>query len=201
MKQILIATKNAGKVNEFKALFSHRGITVKSLLDFPNAPDVAETGSSFAENAILKAEMICKQFNEVVIADDSGLSIDALHGRPGIFSARYAGEDKNDIENNKKVLTELEWIPIEQRTAKFHCALAIAIPRKKTIVVEGDCQGLILEKPVGENGFGYDPLFYVKEKDKSMAQLSKEEKNKISHRAKALEKLTILMDKLGTDWI
>lgn len=196
MKEILIATKNAGKVNEFQALFSKKGIIVKSLLDFPDVADIAETGSTFRENAILKAESISKQFQKVVIADDSGLAIDALNGRPGVFSARYAGEEKNDEKNNQKVLQEMAHIPYEKRTAKFHCALALAIPNKETLVVEGECEGIILEKPIGENGFGYDPIFYLPTMDKTMAQLSKEEKNKISHRAKALEKLHNLIDEL-----
>lgn len=189
MNKIVIATKNAGKVREFAALFAKRGIDVKSLLDFPDVPDVEETGSTFAENARLKAEAISRRFGCPVIADDSGLAVDALGGRPGVYSARYAGEDKNDARNIAKLLHELEGVPIEQRTARFHCALAVAIPGRPTAVVEAACEGYIAEAPRGEGGFGYDPVFYLPEKGKTMAELTPEEKNEISHRAKALAKL------------
>lgn len=187
MKRIIIATKNKGKVKDFEVLFEKRGYKVVSLLDLPDSPDIEETGDTFRENAILKAEGIAAIVNEIVIADDSGLAIDALGGRPGVFSARYAGEQKNDADNMQKVLTELEGVT--NRNASFHCALAMAIPSRATIVVEGTCNGVINEEPIGENGFGYDPIFFVPEKNKTMAQLSKEEKNEISHRADALKKL------------
>ncbi|MED5051066.1 XTP/dITP diphosphatase [Anoxybacillus rupiensis] len=189
MKQVIIATKNAGKAREFEALFNEKGMQVKTLLDFPNCPDVEETGDTFAENARLKAEAMAAYFQQMVIADDSGLSIDALDGRPGVYSARYAGEEKDDQANIAKVLKELKGVPFEQRTARFHCTLAIAIPGRPTSIVEGTCEGYIAEEPKGENGFGYDPIFYVPEKNKTMAELPKEVKNKISHRADALAKL------------
>nr|WP_253264079.1 XTP/dITP diphosphatase [Geobacillus sp. DSP4a] len=170
-------------------MFAKRGIDVKSLLDFPDVPDVEETGSTFAENARLKAEAISRRFGCPVIADDSGLVVDALGGRPGVYSARYAGEDKNDARNIAKLLHELEGVPMEQRTARFHCALAVAIPGRPTAVVEAACEGYIAEAPRGEGGFGYDPVFYLPEKGKTMAELTPEEKNEISHRAKALAKL------------
>jgi XTP/dITP diphosphohydrolase len=196
VKEVIIATKNAGKVKEFQTLFAEKGLTVKSLLDVENAPDVEETGETFAENAILKAETIANYLNKVVIADDSGLAVDALGGKPGVYSARYAGEHKNDKENMAKVLEELKGVPFEQRTARFHCALAVAIPNQRTVVVEGTCEGYIAEAPTGTNGFGYDPIFYVPEQQKTMAELSKEEKNKISHRANALKKLEKIWDEL-----
>ncbi|WP_111644591.1 XTP/dITP diphosphatase [Paranoxybacillus vitaminiphilus] len=196
MKEVIIATKNAGKVKEFQTLFAEKGVEVKSLLDFENAPDVEETGETFAENAILKAETIANYLNKVVIADDSGLAVDALDGRPGVYSARYAGEHKNDKENIAKVLEELKGVPFEKRTARFHCALAVAVPRQRTVVVEGTCEGYIAETQTGTNGFGYDPIFYVPEKQKTMAELSKEEKNKISHRANALKKLEKIWDEI-----
>ncbi|ANB56359.1 non-canonical purine NTP pyrophosphatase, RdgB/HAM1 family [Anoxybacillus sp. B7M1] len=189
IKQVIIATKNAGKAREFEALFNEKGMQVKTLLDFPNCPDVEETGDTFAENARLKAEAMAAYFQQMVIADDSGLSIDALDGRPGVYSARYAGEEKDDQANIAKVLKELKGVPFEQRTARFHCTLAIAIPGRPTVIVEGTCEGYIAEEPKGENGFGYDPIFYVPEKNKTMAELPKEVKNKISHRADALAKL------------
>lgn len=196
MKQIIIATKNKGKVADFEVLFAPRGIQVKSLLDFEEDMDIEETGTTFKENAILKAEGISKLLNETVIADDSGLAVDALNGEPGVYSARYAGESKDDAANIEKVLHNLAGVPQDQRTARFHCALAIARPGKETLVVEGHCEGIIADKPAGEFGFGYDPIFFVPEEGKTMAQLSKEEKNKISHRAAAMRKMHEVMSEI-----
>jgi len=189
MKKVIIATKNSGKAKEFIRMFQPYGIEVHTLLDFPEIEDIEETGQTFEENAILKAETVCKQFSQMVIADDSGLIVDALDGRPGIYSARYAGEEKNDEANNDKVLHELRAVEEKDRTARFYCALAFAVPGKDTITVNGTCEGSILFERRGTNGFGYDPLFYVTEMNKSMAELLPEEKNQISHRAKALRKL------------
>ncbi|MBU3572256.1 XTP/dITP diphosphatase [Priestia aryabhattai] len=194
MREIIIATKNAGKVKDFETLFSPKGFQVKSLLDFPEMEDVEETGVTFAENATLKAEAISFALNKPVIADDSGLAIDALNGEPGVYSARYAGENKDDNANIEKVLQKLNDVPFEKRTARFHCALAIAVPGKRTEIVEGTCKGHILEEKRGENGFGYDPIFFVEKWRCSMAELSKEQKNQISHRANALKKLAPLID-------
>ncbi|MGE8206057.1 XTP/dITP diphosphatase [Heyndrickxia sp. NPDC080065] len=191
--QVIIATKNSGKAKEFEKMFSEYNIKVKTLLDFPEAIDVEETGSTFEENAILKAETISKQYNIMAIADDSGLVIDALDGRPGIFSARYAGEEKNDEANIEKVLKEMEHIPAEDRTARFYCALALAKPDEKTITVSGTCEGNIINERKGNNGFGYDPIFFIKDKGLTMAELPSSEKNLISHRAKALQKLRVVL--------
>ncbi|WP_414839838.1 ribonuclease PH [Carnobacterium sp. TMP28] len=198
---ILIATNNQGKAREFEALFAKKGIQVKTLLDYPEIPEVEETGTTFAENALLKAETIANKLNMIVLADDSGLKVDALEGRPGIFSARYAGEPKSDAANNAKLLHELTAIPREMRTAQFHCTLALAYPNKQSLVVEGEVEGIILGIPRGENGFGYDSLFYVADIEKSMAELSDVEKNKKSHRAKALLKLEQVWDDWLTDQI
>lgn len=189
MKKVIIATKNPGKAKEFIRMFKPYGIEVKTLLDFPDIEDIEETGQTFEENAIIKAETVCKQFNQMVIADDSGLIVDALNGRPGIYSARYAGEEKNDEANNDKVLNELKAVKEKDRTGRFYCALALAMPGKGTITVNGKCEGTVLFERRGTNGFGYDPIFYVTEMKKSMAELSPEEKNQISHRKKALQKL------------
>jgi XTP/dITP diphosphohydrolase len=188
-KEVIIATKNKGKAQEFEKMFSPYQIKIRTLLDFPNVSDIEETGKTFEENAILKAEAISNQFHAMVISDDSGLVIDALDGRPGIYSARYAGEDKDDVANIEKVLLEMEDIPAKQRTARFYCAIALAIPGDKTITVSGSCNGEILKTKRGSNGFGYDPIFLIKEKGLTMAELSSEEKNLISHRAKAIQKL------------
>lgn len=194
MKEVIIATKNRGKAREFEEIFKQRGYEVRTLLDFPEIADIEETGTTFEENAILKAEAVADLLNKVVISDDSGLMIDALEGRPGIFSARYAGERKNDEANINKVLDELKGIPEIKRTARFYCALAITAPGKKTVTVSGTCEGRILEERRGMNGFGYDPIFFVTEKGFSMAELSSDEKNVISHRASAIKKLDRVLD-------
>ncbi|WP_160722053.1 XTP/dITP diphosphatase [Bacillus sp. USDA818B3_A] len=196
MKEVIIATKNPGKAKEFQHIFASRGIKVRTLLDFPEIPEVEETGTTFEENAILKAEAVSRALQKMVISDDSGLMVDALDGRPGIYSARYAGESKNDQNNTNKVLSELQEVPEEKRTARFYCALAIAIPGQETKTVSGTCEGLILKEPKGTNGFGYDPVFYVPEQGRSMAELSSDEKNKISHRANALKKLDVMLDSI-----
>lgn len=189
MQEVIIATKNRGKAMEFEQLFKKHGFEVKTLLDFPEIEEVEETGSTFEENAILKAEAVSKAINRMVIADDSGLVIDALDGRPGIFSARYAGEEKNDLANLEKVLDELQEVPDNKRQARFYCALAVAAPNQETFTVAGTCEGMILREKRGTFGFGYDPIFFVLEEEKAMAELTPEEKSKVSHRAQALNKL------------
>lgn len=189
MKEVIIATKNKGKAKEFERMFLPLGYDVKTLLDFDDMEDIEETGQTFEENAVIKAETLSKALGRVVIADDSGLIVDALNGEPGIFSARYAGEEKNDEANMDKVLKLLNGVPKEERTARFYCALAIAFPSEKTKTVHGVCEGFILTERRGSYGFGYDPIFWVSEKDQAMAELPPEEKSEISHRAKALKKL------------
>jgi XTP/dITP diphosphohydrolase len=196
MKEVIIATKNPGKAKEFEHIFAARGIEVRTLLDFPEIPEVEETGLTFEGNAILKAEAVSKALGKMVIGDDSGLMVDALEGRPGIYSARYAGEPKNDQNNTDKVLSELKGLSEEKRSARFYCALAVAVPGQETITVSGTCEGRILEERRGSNGFGYDPVFYVPEKGLAMAELSSEGKNKISHRANALKKLDVVLDSI-----
>ncbi|MED0587181.1 XTP/dITP diphosphatase [Bacillus subtilis] len=194
MKEAIIATHNPGKVKEFKEILEPRGYDVKSLAEIGFTEEIEETGHTLEENAILKAEAVAKAVNKMVIADDSGLSIDNLGGRPGVYSARYAGEQKDDQANIEKVLSELKGIEKEQRTARFRCALAVSIPGEETKTVEGHVEGYIAEEPRGEYGFGYDPIFIVKDKDKTMAELTSDEKNKISHRADALKKLSKLLE-------
>jgi len=194
MKEAIIATHNPGKVKEFKEILEPKGYEVKSLAEIGFTDEIEETGHTFEENAILKAEAVAKAVNKMVIADDSGLSVDNLGGRPGVYSARYAGEQKDDQANIDKVLNELRGIEKEQRTARFRCALAVSIPGEETKTVEGHVEGYIAEEPRGEYGFGYDPIFIVKDKDKTMAELTSDEKNKISHRADALKKLSKLLE-------
>ncbi|NEU29820.1 XTP/dITP diphosphatase [bacterium LRH843] len=188
-KEVIIATKNKGKIYEFEQLFAEVGCSVKSLLDYPDIPDIVEDGKTFAENAAKKAETIAKTFGQMVIADDSGLVVDALEGRPGIYSARYASEEKSDAANNEKVLRELVDIPAEDRTARFVCTIAVARPDRQTLFYEGKCEGIIAREAIGHNGFGYDPIFYIPRLGKTMAQLTSKEKNERSHRSEAMNKL------------
>ena len=189
LKKIIIATSNPGKANDFKKLFEPLGYTVETLADYPELPEVEEVGHTFEENARLKAETISERLQLPVLADDSGLMIDDLHEQPGVFSARFAGEPKSDAANNAKVLALLGSSKNDNRDAHFHCTLVLAHPDKESLVVEGEVYGQIAKVPKGENGFGYDPLFYYPELDKTFGELSAEEKNKISHRARALKKL------------
>jgi XTP/dITP diphosphohydrolase len=196
MKSIIVASKNKGKIKEFQQLFSQKGIQVSSLLDLNLEDDIAETGKTFEENAIIKAEAISNLYNQPVIADDSGLSIDALQGRPGVYSARYAGEHKSDEDNMDKVLHELKDIPFEDRSAQFICVLAVVAPGQKPVTFTGKCEGMIHTQKSGTKGFGYDPIFYVPSYQKTMAELSSNEKNKISHRGKAIKQLMARFDEL-----
>lgn len=196
MQEIIIATNNPGKVQEFQTILEPKGIAVKSLADFPEIPEVEETGTTFEENALLKASAVAEYLGKTVLADDSGLEVDALNGEPGVYSARYAGTNKNDRENYLKVLGKLENVPDEKRTARFVCVLAIVQPSGNNHTVRGTCEGKITHQPIGENGFGYDPVFFVEEKGKTMAQLSKEEKSEISHRGNAIKQLTNKWDDL-----
>lgn len=194
MQEVIIATKNPGKAKEFAALFSSRGMSVKTLLDFPEIPDIEESGHTFEENALLKAESVSHTLQKIVISDDSGLIVDALGGRPGIYSARYAGEEKNDQQNIDKVLNELADVPDEERTARFYCALAVAVPGRESVTVAGTCEGSILKARQGTNGFGYDPIFFIPEQGCSMAELLPSVKNQISHRANAIKVLDGMLD-------
>ncbi|WP_096440666.1 XTP/dITP diphosphatase [Alteribacter populi] len=196
MREVIIATKNPGKVKEFQAFFEKRSIQVTSLLDVEELDDVVEDGETFEDNAIKKAETIGKALGKPVIADDSGLEVDALNGAPGVYSARYAGNMKSDQANNEKLLRELKGVPGEERTARFVCVLAVYLPGTNSSVFRGTCEGKIAEEKKGEHGFGYDPLFYVPSKNKMMAELTREEKNEISHRANALTQLDNQWDSL-----
>lgn len=185
--KILVATHNKGKVNEFKELFAEYDIEVQSLLDFPEISEVEETGITFEENARLKAETIAELMQTIVLADDSGLSVNALNGEPGVFSARYAGLHGNSGLNNLKLLDKMQGV--KDRSAFFTCCLVVAHPKMDSLVVEGIVNGTILTQLSGSQGFGYDPLFYVESDQKTFAELSSKRKNEISHRGLALNKL------------
>lgn len=195
MKQVVIATKNKGKAKDFEALFTPLGYEVVTMFDVAPDMEIEETGTTFEENAVLKAETLSKALRTIVIADDSGLAVDALDGAPGVYSARYAG-DHDDEANIVKVLENLKGLPEEKRTARFMCALAIAGPDLETTTVFGSCEGVILEGKRGTNGFGYDPIFFVPALDRAMAELTPEEKGAISHRGNAIRKLADLLPTL-----
>lgn len=182
--RVLLASTNAHKLEELQALFGQDGALRFELA--PTPLDVEETGSTFAENALIKAEAYARAFGEAALADDSGLCVDALDGRPGIYSARYA---PTDAERIAKLLGELKDVPEAGRTAAFVCAMALVFPDGRVIEVEGRCPGVIADGPKGAGGFGYDPVFFVPEAGKTFAELSAAEKNRISHRAIATGKL------------
>ncbi|HLS66290.1 MAG TPA: XTP/dITP diphosphatase [Pseudogracilibacillus sp.] len=194
MKEVIVATKNEGKVREFRALLDTFGIRCTSLRDVKlHNVTIEETGETFRENALIKAETIAKAKGIPVLADDSGLVVDALGGKPGVYSARYAGSDATDEENNEKLLRHLEGVPEEKRSARFVCAIAFVIPGNEPIFTEGTCEGTIAEQIVGTGGFGYDPLFIPRGYDKTMAELGEAEKNNISHRFHALKQLEAIL--------
>jgi XTP/dITP diphosphohydrolase len=188
-KQVILATRNQGKVREFNRLFADLGWEAVSLDAFPDAPEVVEDGDTFEANALKKARTISTYLGMPAVGDDSGLEVDALEGRPGVYSARYAGEGATDEDNWRKLLKELEDVPMERRTARFRCVLALAEPGKEPIMASGHCEGVIVRQPAGTNGFGYDPVFFLPQHMATMAQLSPEQKNQISHRAMALRNL------------
>ena len=184
---VVLATGNQGKVNEFKNLIKEFPVEVKCLSDFGSLPPAIEDGLTFDENAYKKALHTAKVLGVPAIADDSGLSVRALNGAPGVYSARYAGPGASDHENNTKLLKELG--DQKDRSAFFTCVLSIAVPSGPALTYEATCEGTILESPRGEGGFGYDPLFYYSPLKKTFAEMSLEEKNQVSHRGKVLQEL------------
>lgn len=184
MKEIVMATNNAGKVKEMQALFDELGIKVLALKDVFSEPiEVEENGTTFEENAIIKAEAICKMIGQVVIADDSGIEIDAMDKKPGVESARFLGHDTSYDYKNNYILNLLK--DATNRSARYVCAMAMAIPGRDTIVFRETMEGEIAYEPKGENGFGYDPIFFFPPTNKTGAEMTLEEKNQYSHRAKA----------------
>lgn len=196
MKKIILATGNQGKLLEFRNLISGYPWSVLSLKDFSELPAVEETGTTFRENARLKAVATAEKTGFIVLADDSGLEVDYLNGMPGVYSARFAGEPGNDLKNNQKLLSMMEGVPDPLRSARFCCTIAVATPGGRVEYFEGFCEGQILKEPRGCNGFGYDPLFYLPEMGKTMAQLTGMEKNRISHRGKALRGILPVLEKI-----
>jgi XTP/dITP diphosphohydrolase len=197
--EIIIASRNKGKVREIRKVLKGSGFRIYSLNDFTDVPKIVEDGRSFAENALKKARFYSNCFGKLTLSDDSGLDVDILKGLPGIYSARYGGERATNQENNQKLLREMEGIPLSKRGARFKCAIAIVSPDGREAVAEGSCKGRIGFKEVGKKGFGYDPLFILPQFGKTMAQLSLKEKNRISHRGKALKKLRKLINDFRDD--
>jgi len=199
LKQIIVlATTNKGKTREIKALLKDFPIDIKNLDDFGPIPEVIEDGETFDDNAYKKSSFTAKILGYPAMADDSGLCVDALDGAPGVYSARYAGENATDADNVNKMLAELK--DKENRNAVFKCVISIAVPTGAALTYEGECKGIITKEPSGDNGFGYDPLFFYPKFNKTFAQLSIEEKGQVSHRGGALKEICDEMDKI-LEWI
>ncbi len=198
MNIIILATRNKNKTREIKQLLKMKDVVIKDLDDFGPIPEIEEDGTSFDENAYKKASFVSRILGYPAMADDSGLVVEALNGEPGIYSARYAGENATDKENCEKLIKNLKGE--KNRKAAFECVISIAVPTGAALTYEGRCEGVILEKPAGENGFGYDPFFYYPEFKKTFAEVSMEEKSRVSHRGRALIEIRDEFDKI-LQWI
>ncbi|GLC31440.1 XTP/dITP diphosphatase [Clostridium omnivorum] len=197
MKRIIVASNNAHKIKEIKQILEALEFEVISLKEAGINVDVEENGNTFMENAYIKASEIHKLHKEdLILADDSGLMVDVLGGAPGVYSARYAGEHGNDKKNNEKLLAELKGKKIEERTARFVCAMVLITDDERVIKVQGEIEGYIKEELSGGGGFGYDPLFYVPEYEMTFGEMTEEMKNSISHRSRALSKLKEELQKI-----
>ena len=195
MKRMIFATGNENKMKEIREILGALPLEILSMKEAGVSADIVEDGKTFEENALIKARAICKLAGEMVLADDSGLEIDYLNKEPGIYSARYMGEDTSYHIKNKSLIDRLEGVPDEKRTARFVCALAAVFPDGKELVVRGTVEGIIGYEEKGENGFGYDPIFYLPERGCTTAELPPEEKNSISHRGNALRLMKELLER------
>lgn len=198
--RIVVATRNRGKLQELSTMLGPLGVEVKSLEDYPGVAEVVEDGETFAENAIKKARAMVGATGEIALADDSGLEVDCLGGAPGVHSARFAGEGKDDRKNNQKLLDLIKDVPREKRGAGFRCVVALALPGGPVYTAEGVCRGVIGDRPSGEGGFGYDPLFMVPELGKTFAELDLATKNAISHRGRAFALAREIIAGLATNY-
>lgn len=185
-----------GKIQEYRKLLQDLPLTIVSLADFSGLSDIPETGTTFRENALIKARAAAAATGQMALADDSGLEVDYLQGAPGVFSARYAGPGKDDQANNKKLLEALRGVPSEQRGARFRCVIALVTPQGKEFLSEGVCQGEIAFRPRGTKGFGYDPLFLIPSLGKTFAELDSDVKNRISHRAQAMREMREILSQV-----
>lgn len=195
MKRMIFATGNENKMKEIREILGDLPLEILSMKQAGISADIEEDGTSFEENALIKAREVCRLAGEMVLADDSGLEIDYLNGEPGIYSARYMGEDTSYRIKNQNLIDRLEGVPDEQRTARFVCAIAAVFPNGKELVVRGTVEGMIGYEERGENGFGYDPIFYLPDRGVCTAELPPEEKNSLSHRGNALRKMKELLEK------
>lgn len=191
--RIAFATNNEHKLAEIRQMLGG-SMEVLSLADIGCHADIPETGSTLEENALQKARYVYDNYGISVFADDTGLEVDALGGAPGVYSARYAGEQHDDADNNRKLMVDMAGVPRAQRTCRFASAVALARRGRPTVTAEGACEGLLLDAPRGENGFGYDPYFLYEPAGRSFAELSADEKNAVSHRRRALEALKAALD-------
>lgn len=197
MKRIIFATGNAGKLREIKEIMADMDVEVVSMKEAGIAVDIEEDGTTFEANAKIKAEAIAAHTDDIVMADDSGLEVDYLNKEPGVYSARYMGEDTSYEIKNQAIIDRLAGVPKEGRTARFVCAIAAVLPDKQVLVTRETIEGYIGDKPAGANGFGYDPIFYVDEYQCSTAELTEVQKNEISHRGKALRAMKELLRQNG----
>lgn len=193
---LLLATTSLGKLREMTAALEGLAVQWKTLRDFPDLAPVDETGVTFAENAMLKATTYSRWTSRWALADDSGLEVDALGGAPGVASAHYAGEQRDDAANNAKLLENLRGVPRSRRTARFRCVLALADGDRVLVVTEGALEGVIVDEPKGEHGFGYDPHFWIPSLKRTTAELPPDEKNRLSHRGQALAALRVRLEEL-----
>lgn len=192
-KVIVVASTNEGKIREFKEMLEPRGYTVRSLADFSDMPEIEENGTTFSENAVIKAKAVTDRYGIMAVSDDSGLEIDAFNREPGVHSARWLGHDTPYTEKNRIILEKMEGI--ENRTCRYVCAIAITQPDSEPVVFEESVECTIAFEPRGENGFGYDPVMYYPPFGKTMAEMTKDEKNSISHRGKAVRRLEEWLEK------
>lgn len=193
-KKLLVATGNKGKLKEIREILS--GVEVLGLFDLPFSLEIEEDGDTFYDNALKKASVLAEKMSVPVLADDSGLEVDALGGEPGVYSARYSGENATDESNTQKLLCALKSVPYENRTARFVCVMCLVMPDGTVYDTRGESEGIILTTPQGDNGFGYDPVFYNEFYKKTFAEMTIDEKNTISHRGIALEKMREILNKV-----
>jgi len=196
MPKLLLASSNPGKIREYRLLLNNLGYQIVTLSDQRIRKIATEPGDSYEQNAQIKATTYAKLSQLITLADDSGLEVDVLHGKPGVHSARFAGEDATDADRVTKLLAMMDGIPWDKRTANFKCVIAIATPEGELELCQGKCPGIISFKVRGKNGFGYDPIFYLPELDKTMAELPLELKNQLSHRGQAARKARIILKQL-----